>query len=145
VQPRGFDALTGMNFTPPKRQSERPSAQTGSQGDHRRALKEARESLHGLRAEERKLRNAARTAAHVAERAETEARRKREEADYAQKEADEARARIEAAEAELEQLRRRPLALGAASLAVAAHTPGFPGLPLNPDGPWPAVQAEPDG
>src|SRR5436853_6996821 len=53
------------------------------------------------------------------------------------------RSSIEAAEAELEQLRRRPLALGAASLAVAAHTPGLPGLPLNPAGPWPAVQAEP--
>jgi hypothetical protein len=107
MQPPGFEALTGMNFAPPKRQSERPSAQTSSQGDRRRALKEARDSLHGFRGEERELRNAARSAAHVAERAETEARRKREEADHAQAEADEARARVEAAEAELERRRQR--------------------------------------
>ena len=108
VQPPGFEALAGMNFAPPKRQSERPSAQSATQTDRRRVLKEARESLHGLRAEERELRNAARTAAHAAERAETEARRKRGEADHAQAEADEARVRVEAAEAELERLRRRP-------------------------------------
>jgi hypothetical protein len=108
VQPPGFEALAGMNLAPPKRQSERPSAQTATQGDHRRALKEARESLHGLRAEQRELRNAARTAAHAAERAETEARRKRGEADHAQKEADDARVRVEGAEAELERLRRQP-------------------------------------
>jgi hypothetical protein len=108
VQPPGFEALAGLNFAPPKRQSERSSAQSATQGDHRRALKEVRESLHGLRAEERELRNAARSAAHVAERAETEARRKRGEADHAQKEADEARVRVEAAEAERERFRRRP-------------------------------------
>jgi hypothetical protein len=108
VQPLGFEALAGLNFAPPKRQSERPSAQTATQGDHRRALKEARESLHGLRVEERELRNAARNAAHAAERAETEARRKRGEADRAKAEADEARVRVEAAEAELERLRPRP-------------------------------------
>jgi hypothetical protein len=106
VQPPGFEALAGMNFAPPKRQSDRPSAQTETQGDRRRALKEARESLHGLHAEERELRNAARSAAHVAERAETEAHRKREEADHAQAKADEARGRVEAAEAELERLRQ---------------------------------------
>jgi hypothetical protein len=108
VQPPGFEALAGMNFAPPKRQSGRPSAQSATQGDRSRVLKEARESLHGLRAEERELRNAARTAAHAAERAETEARRKRGEADHAQAEADEARVRVEAAEAELERPRRRP-------------------------------------
>jgi hypothetical protein len=108
VQPPGFEALAGMNFVPPKRHSERPSAQSATQSDRRRVLKEARESLHGLRAEERELRKAARTAAHAAERAETEARRKRGEADHAQAEADEARVRVEAAEAELERLRRRP-------------------------------------
>jgi len=108
VQPPGFEALAGMNFAPPKRQSERPSAQSATQTDRRQVLKEARESLHGLRAEERELRNAARTAAHAAERAETEARKKRGEADHAQAEADEARVRVEAAEAELERLRRRP-------------------------------------
>jgi hypothetical protein len=105
LQPPGFEALAGMNLAPPKRQSERPSAQTATQGDLRRALKEARESLHGLRAEERELRSAARTAARTAERAEAEARRKREEADQAQADADDARVRVEAAEAELDRLR----------------------------------------
>ncbi len=106
LQPPGFEALAGMNFAPPKRHSERPSAQTETQGDRRRALKEARESLHHLSAEERQLRNAARSAAHAAERSEMEARRKRGEADHAQAEADEARVRIEAAEAEIDRLSR---------------------------------------
>ena len=108
LQPPGFEALAGVNFAPPMRQSERPSAQTATQGDRGRALKELRDSLHRLRSEERELWNAARAAAHTAERAEMEARRKRAEAEYAQAEADEARARFEAAEAELERLRRRP-------------------------------------
>jgi hypothetical protein len=107
LQPPGFEALAGMSFATAKRQPERPSAQTATQGDHRRALKEARDSLHGLRAEERELRNVARTAAHTADRAEAEARKKRGEADQAQAEADDARVRVEAAEAELDRLRRR--------------------------------------
>jgi len=108
LQPPGFEALAEMNFTPPTRQSERSRAATATPGDPRRTLKEARDSLHRLRAEEDELRGAARAAARAAERAEAEARKKRGEADRAQSLADQATSRLDAAEAELKRLREPP-------------------------------------
>ena len=108
LQPPGFEALAGLSFTPPKQHSDGSQGQTDTRGgDRRRDLKEARDSLHRLRAQKRELQTAARAAARAAERAKTEARRKREEADHVQSQANEASTRVEAAEAELERLRRR--------------------------------------
>jgi hypothetical protein len=107
LQPPGFEALAGVDFASPKRESER-SQKAATHGDRRRALREVRDSLQHLRAEERELRTVARAAARAAERAETEARRKRAESDRAKSDADEATSRVDAADAELERLRRRP-------------------------------------
>ena len=101
LQPPGFEALTGLTFTP------QPHAPAATADGQRGKLKEARESLRHLRTQQRELRAAARAAARAADRAEAEAQQKREQADAAQSEADQASGRVEAAEAELERLRQR--------------------------------------
>ena len=101
LQPPGFEALTGLTFTP------QPHAPAATADGQRGKLKEARESLRHLRTKERELRAAARAAARAADRAEAEAQHKREHAAAAQSAADQASGRVEAAEAELERLRQR--------------------------------------
>jgi hypothetical protein len=107
LQPPGFEALAGLTLDWPQRPPDGAQQQTNTSRDHRRALKEARESLQRKRAEERGLRTSAREAARAAERAEAEAQHKREHAAATQSEADQASRRVEAAEAELERLRQR--------------------------------------
>lgn len=107
LQPPGFEALAGLTLTPSTPQSHESRKQANTEGDRRHALKQARDSLHQLRTEERELEKAARTAAHQADLAEAEARRTRQEADHARSQAEEAHNRVEAAEAELKRLRRR--------------------------------------
>ena len=106
LQPPGFEALTGLTFVP--KPQERLQAQTRASDDQRGALKQARNSLRSLRAEERELQSAARAAARAAERAEVEAQEKREEAGHAQLAADEATSRVDAAEARLKRIRGSP-------------------------------------
>jgi hypothetical protein len=99
LEPPGFEALAGLVGAAPRR----PAAPPGKD-DRRGALKEARERLREVRAEERDLVAAARTAARDAERAEDEAATLRERAEKAEAEATAAGERRAEAEAEVERL-----------------------------------------
>jgi hypothetical protein len=107
LQPPGFEALTGLAPTTPRRAAKRaqPTTKTDGKAERRHELTEARETVRRLKAEERELASAARAAARDADRAEAGAAKLRQEADKAQAAAKEAGERVSQAEAELEQLR----------------------------------------
>jgi hypothetical protein len=104
LQPPGFDALTPGAL--PKR-SPRPAKARKPKDDpreRRRAVKEARERVARLRAEERELAKAARAARREAERAESGAAAVRKRAEDAEAEVAGAADQRASAEAELERL-----------------------------------------
>jgi hypothetical protein len=103
LQPPGFEALTGLPGPAPRKPAKKakPDARAGRKA----ALAEARETVRGLKAQERDLRSAARSAARDADRAEAEAARLRDQESAAQAAAEEAAEQLSRAEAELEKLR----------------------------------------
>jgi hypothetical protein len=105
LEPPGFEALSGLTLTTPKRPATQAKVKTDEKGDRRRALTEARETVRRLKAEQRELSSTARAAAREADRAEAGAAKLRQEADKAQAAAVDAGERVSQAEAELEQLR----------------------------------------
>jgi hypothetical protein len=100
LEPPGFDALTGLAQSPvPKREKRRPPAD--DRAERRRAVKEARERVAALRAEERELGKAARDAEREAHQAEAAAASLREAAAEAVANAEAAAEARAAAESEL--------------------------------------------
>ena len=101
LEPPGFEALTGLDLGQ-KPKKKPPQRDDGA--EKQRAVKEARERVRQLRAEERVLAAAARSAAREAERAEAEAGAARSRSADAQEEARAVSDRRKAAEADLERL-----------------------------------------
>jgi hypothetical protein len=103
LEPPGFEALTGLKG----RGRQRAPAKTkpprsDKRAEERRAIKQARDRVDRLRAEERELATAARAAAREAERAEAEAMAARRRAADAQERARAMTDQREAAEAKLD-------------------------------------------
>jgi hypothetical protein len=109
LQPPGFEALVGLapGGGRARRRQPAPSRRGGAQeGDERQqVLREARERLLQLRAEERELAKRAGAVEKQAARAEKEAAERRDEAQAARAEAASAAEAVAAAEKDLEQLR----------------------------------------
>ena len=105
LDPPGFEALTGLAGLgrQPAPAKTKPS-RSDDRAEKRQALKQARERVRQLRAEERELVTAARAAAREAERAEAEARAARDRATDAQEEARAISNQRTAAEADLDRL-----------------------------------------
>jgi hypothetical protein len=103
LQPPGFEALSGLTLTTPKRPPRQAKGKTDDRAERRRARDQARETVRQLRAEERELKSAARAAVRKADRAATEAERLRKKADEAEAAAREAAERVARAESELDE------------------------------------------
>jgi hypothetical protein len=106
LEPPGFEALAGLDGlaqggSPEQAKPSRSDERT----DKRRLLKEARQRLQRLRADERELTTAAHAAERDAEHAEAEAAAARRRVEDAREEARTAGEQREAAEAELKRLR----------------------------------------
>jgi hypothetical protein len=105
LEPPGFEALTGLEGLGQQVAPAKPKPpRSGDRAEKRRALKQARERVRQLRAEERELATAARAAAREAERAEAEAGAARSRAAQAQEKERAMSDRREAAEADLDRL-----------------------------------------
>jgi hypothetical protein len=105
VEPPGFEAFTGLEDLvkhPAPAKTKPPRGD--DQAEKRRALKEARERVRQLRAEERKTGTAARAAAREADRAEAKAAVSRSRANDAQEKATTVSDQRKAAEADLDRL-----------------------------------------
>jgi hypothetical protein len=103
LEPPGFEALTGLKG--PARQrapAKTKPPRSDDRAEKRRAIKQARDRIAQLRAEERELATAARAAAREAERAEAEAMAARRRAADAQEKARAVTEQRESAEAELD-------------------------------------------
>jgi hypothetical protein len=105
LAPPGFEALTGREgpgrrFVPAKPKPPRRD----ERGERQRALKQARERVRQLRAEERGLATAARAAAREAKRAEAEAGEARNRAADAEEKAQAMSDQRKSAEADLDRL-----------------------------------------
>jgi len=106
LEPPGFEALAGLDGPPQGRSREKAKSSRGNeQTEKRRLLKEARQGVQQLRADERKLTTAARAAERDAEHAEAEAAALRRRAEDARQEAVAAADQREAAEVELDRLK----------------------------------------
>jgi hypothetical protein len=106
LEPPGFEALAGLDGPAPAQspKKSRPS-RTDERTDKRRLLKEARQRLQQLRADERELTTAARATERDAERAEEEAAAARRYAEDAREAARTATEQREAAETEIDGLK----------------------------------------
>jgi hypothetical protein len=102
LEPPGFEALTGSakRVAPPKAKPPRSDERAAK----REALKQARERVRRLRAEERELAAAARAAGRDAQRAEAEAEAARGRAAEAEEQARATAERRKSAEADLDRL-----------------------------------------
>jgi hypothetical protein len=100
----GFEALAGLDG--PARSPQKAKLSGADEGaEKRRLLKEARQRLQQLRADERELKTAARATERDAERAEEKAAAARRHAEDAREEARTATEQREAAETEIERLK----------------------------------------
>ena len=105
LEPPGFEALAGIDGIAPDRSPKKAKpSRSNERTEKRRLLKEARQRLQHLRADERQLTTAARAAERDAERAEAEAVAARSRLEDAREEARAATEQREAAEAELDGL-----------------------------------------
>jgi len=106
LEPPGFEALVGLDgLAPAQSPAKAKPSRTDERTEKRRRLKEARQRLQQLRADERELTTAARATERDAERAEEEAAAARRHAEDAQEEARTATEQREAAETEIEGLK----------------------------------------
>jgi hypothetical protein len=107
LEPLGFEALTGLKGVGRQRApGKAKSPRSDDAAEKRRAIKQARDRIGRLRAEERELVTAARAAAREAERADSEAKAARRRAADADEKARAMSDQREAAEADLD--RRTP-------------------------------------
>jgi hypothetical protein len=104
LAPPGFEALTGLEGLAQKLAPAKKKAPRRDDRAEKRALKQARDRVRQLRAEERELATAARSAAREAERAEAEAGAARNRAADADEKALAMSDRRKAAEADLDRL-----------------------------------------
>jgi hypothetical protein len=104
VEPPGFEAFTGLEDLTKQPAPAKTKPRGDDRAEKRRALKEARERVRQLRAEERKTGTAARALAREADRAEAKAAVSRSRANDAHEKATTVSDQRKAAEADLDRL-----------------------------------------